>query len=314
MLRDLPSPDLLKVGWPWTKESKPLSPLMPDGKPWPKISIVTPSYNQGEYLEETIRSVLLQNYPNLEYIIMDGGSTDNSIEIIKKYEKYLTYWVSQKDNGQADAVYRGFERATGDIFAYINSDDFYLPGSFRRVAEFFTKKPEVEFLIGSCFHISSVGKILRKYYGFPADLNSMLSIGMQYCQPACFWRRDIFFATGGFDRNLIFCFDADMFLRFTRNQKPGYTFRTLAVFRRHPKSKSSNIAGVVNIEGEKLLKRYGFDTLDENLRLFIQKKSQFKYIFYRLLGRLADIYLDPIWFFKSLSSIMLSLAVRKNII
>ena len=100
---------------------------MPDGRSWPKISIVTPSYNQGEFLEETIRAVLLQNYPNLEYFIMDGGSTDNSVEIIKTYKPWLTYWVSEKDKGQADAINKGFERVTGDILAWLNSDDTYEP-------------------------------------------------------------------------------------------------------------------------------------------------------------------------------------------
>ena len=97
---------------------------------WPKISIVTPSYNQGDFLEQTILSVLNQNYPNLEYIIIDGGSTDKSMEIIKKYEKYISYWISEKDNGQADAIKKGFRKSSGEIFAWINSDDNYLYKSF----------------------------------------------------------------------------------------------------------------------------------------------------------------------------------------
>lgn len=100
---------------------------MPDGKPWPKISIVTPSFNQGQYIEETIRSILLQGYPNLEYIVIDGGSTDGAVDVIRKYEKWLTYWVSEPDKGQADAINKGLERCTGEIFNWINSDDILLP-------------------------------------------------------------------------------------------------------------------------------------------------------------------------------------------
>ncbi len=108
---------------------------------WPKISIVTPSYNQAEFLERTILSVLNQNYPNLEYIIIDGGSTDGSVEIIKKYEKFLAYWVSEKDKGQADAINKGFKRATGDIVAWQNSDDTYSPDALQSVAGFFRQNP-----------------------------------------------------------------------------------------------------------------------------------------------------------------------------
>ena len=115
-LSELPSSPPGKIGWPWTEESSQLPEKMSDGSPWPRISIVTPSYNQGQFIEETIRSVLLQGYPNVEYIIIDGGSTDNSLEIIKKYEPWLAYWVSEPDRGQSHALNKGIQKATGDIF------------------------------------------------------------------------------------------------------------------------------------------------------------------------------------------------------
>ena len=109
LISQLPPPPPDRTGWPWTEESPRLPSHMPDGSKWPKISIVTPSYNQGKFIEKTIRSVLLQNYTNLEYIIMDGGSTDESVEIIKKYKPWLTHWGSEKDEGQSDAINRGFK-------------------------------------------------------------------------------------------------------------------------------------------------------------------------------------------------------------
>lgn len=129
-LKDLPAPPEGKTGWPWTESSPQLPDKMPDGSEWPKISIVTPNYNYGRFIEETIRSVLLQGYPNLEYIVIDGNSTDNSVEIIKKYEPWLTYWVSEKDKGQANAINRGINLATGEWFNWLNSDDILLRNAF----------------------------------------------------------------------------------------------------------------------------------------------------------------------------------------
>lgn len=129
-LKDLPPAPEGKTGWPWTESSPQLPDKMPDGSEWPKISIVTPNYNYGQFIEETIRSVLLQGYPNLEYIVIDGNSTDNSVEIIKKYEPWLSYWVSEKDKGQANAINRGINLATGEWFNWLNSDDILLRNAF----------------------------------------------------------------------------------------------------------------------------------------------------------------------------------------
>ena len=126
-----------KTGWPWTEIPEPMPETLPDGSPWPKISVVTPSFNQGQFIEETIRSVLLQGYPNLEYIIIDGGSTDNTLEVIRKYEPWLTYWVSEPDRGQSHAINKGIGKAMGEILFWLNSDDLVLPSVFFRIAKMF---------------------------------------------------------------------------------------------------------------------------------------------------------------------------------
>src|SRR5262245_29806610 len=124
-LSDLPSPPPNRQGWPWTQEGAPRLDGTP-GECWPRISIVTPSYNQGRFLEETIRSVLLQGYPDLEYIVIDGGSADDSVEIIRKYERWLSFWVSERDRGQVDAINKGLRRCSGVLRNWLNSDDFLL--------------------------------------------------------------------------------------------------------------------------------------------------------------------------------------------
>src|ERR1035437_4288596 len=128
---------------------------------YPKISVITPSFNQGKYLESTIKSVLEQDYPNLEYIVIDGGSEDNSVEIIKKYEKHLAYWESVKDKGQSHAINKGFAIATGEILAWLNSDDTYEQNAIYNIAEWFRKYPELDFIYGDVNIIDEKGAVLQ---------------------------------------------------------------------------------------------------------------------------------------------------------
>lgn len=134
LLYDLPSPPAGRTGWPWVIDPPQLPNVMPNGKPWPKISIVTPSLNQGIYIEETIRSVLLQGYPDLEYVIIDGGSTDQSVDIIKKYENWLKFWISEPDKGQSDAVMKGLKYTEGEWVNWLNSDDILNPNALKNLA------------------------------------------------------------------------------------------------------------------------------------------------------------------------------------
>ena len=149
-LADLPAGPSGRVGWPWTEDSPPWTALPPGGGSWPRISIVTPSYNQGNYLEETIRSVLLQGYADLEYFIIDGGSTDDSVDIIRKYEKWLAGWVSEPDAGQSDAINKGFARTNGEIFNWLCSDDFLTKGALQSIARRFSQTPGIDVVAGAC--------------------------------------------------------------------------------------------------------------------------------------------------------------------
>jgi cellulose synthase/poly-beta-1,6-N-acetylglucosamine synthase-like glycosyltransferase len=145
--------------WPWNSEVSRIPPKLPSGKPWPRISVVTVTYNQGAYLEETIRSVLMQGYPNLEYIVVDGGSTDNTQSVLQRYSHQLAACISEPDEGQSDALNKGMSRATGDILAWLNSDDQYLPNTLRAVAESFDQA-DSDLVVGGTV-------LVRKHERFP---------------------------------------------------------------------------------------------------------------------------------------------------
>lgn len=222
-IKDLPLPTTNKTGWTWQEQSqKTLKFSSPDFK-LPKISIITPSYNQGQYIEETIRSVLLQAYPNLEYIIIDGGSTDRTVDIIKKYEPWITYWVSEPDRGQTYAINKGLAKATGDIIAYLNSDDYYLPNTFFKVAESFRSFPDADLFHGRCRYVNETGDKIGEQWGNIACFTEIIDLWgvwwrkQQFVQPEVFWTKRITEKIGLFNEDLYFVMDYEYWCRILQN-------------------------------------------------------------------------------------------------
>jgi len=223
---------------------------------WPKITVVTPSYNQGKFIETTIRSVLDQGYPNLEYIIVDGGSTDESVDIIRRYEKQLAWWVSEKDKGASDAIAKGFSRATGSILAYLNSDDLYLPGSLQTIAETM-QDPEVDVAYGNMYWIGTDGAIIGEQRQTPFKPMAYLYGGSTLQQPATFWKKELYQKCGAMDPSYHFAFDTDLFVRFALGgARFKHVNRLIASFRIHPQSKSSTQLEVCSRELQRLRQKY----------------------------------------------------------
>ena len=210
----------------------------------PKITVVTPSLNQARFLEESIVSVLSQGYPNLEYIIMDGGSTDGSKAIIEKYSSSLAYWCSEPDQGQADALKRGFALATGEIFCWLNADDLYLPGALLAIGTFFATHPQAEALNGGAFVVDENGApFLQGFWTYSEGVAATYRRLKWYGQDGIFqqstsWRRTAFEAVGGVNRNLFFLMDKDLFVRLAMRRSFSRIPRLLACFRLHGASKT----------------------------------------------------------------------------
>lgn len=206
---------------------------------YPKISIVTPSFNQGQFLEQTIMSVLGQNYPNLEYIIIDGGSIDNSVEIIKKYENKLAYWESRKDQGQTHAINKGLRRATGDIIAYLNSDDQYCPGVLYIAADHFLNHSQSMWLCGNVLYADSEGTVSTKKKPIYSPFILRFASSSLY-QPNVFLRRQILSEVGYLREDFHTIMDQEWFCRIAEFYPPDIVDIDFAKFRWHPNSKSSS--------------------------------------------------------------------------
>jgi glycosyltransferase involved in cell wall biosynthesis len=223
---------------------------------WPKISVVTPSYNQAEFLERTIVSVLSQGYPNLEYIIIDGGSTDGSVDIIRKYADKLSYWISEKDKGQTDALNKGFRRCTGDIVAWLNSDDEYCCDSLKSAAREFMSDSSLDIVFGNRLTVDENGKILRDDRHTRVTFPALILYGQVISQPASFWKRSLFDKYGYLDESLKFCMDYEFYCRIGTNIKTKHIKTHLAKFRRHSSSKTCTVQDVFREEHGRIRKQY----------------------------------------------------------
>ena len=220
------------------------------------ISVVTPSFNQGRFLGETMDSIHSQNYPKLEHIVMDGGSTDESVDIIKSYDTRLAYWVSQPDGGQTDALIRGFERSTGDIQCWLNSDDLFEPRTLHQVADYFDRNPAVQFVYGDSIWIDEAGTIIKRKREHAFNRFVWMYDHNFIPQPSAFWRRELYETVGGLDGAFDFAMDADLWIRFADVTRPRHVRRTWSRMRFYADQKNTRMRGVSGQEGRAIRSRY----------------------------------------------------------
>ncbi|NWG08292.1 MAG: glycosyltransferase [Chloroflexi bacterium] len=205
----------------------------------PLVSIVTPSFNQVRYIEATIQSVLGQEYPRIEYIIVDGGSTDGTVDIIKRYESRLAWWVSEKDKGQTDAINKGFARATGEILAWINSDDTYEPGAVAAAVQYLQGHPEVGMVYADCNFINEDGRVIGKFGSAQTDYRLLRRGYVHIPQQTMFLRADLWRQVGPLDPSFYFAMDYDLWTRIAaRSQLKYLPGQTWANFRLHTTGKT----------------------------------------------------------------------------
>ena len=205
----------------------------------PVISIVTPSFNQGKFLEDTLRSVVSQEYPHTEHIVLDGGSTDESVEIIRRYARHLQYWASAPDRGQAHAINMGLAMAKGEVLGWLNSDDTLLPGALATVGKTFAEHPEVDLVYGDFIYTDVAGRPVRRRHVFSSISYESLLYHDYLGQPALFFRRSLYDKVGPLDEALYYCLDWDLFLRMWRVCRPLHVPALLATYRLDHAAKSN---------------------------------------------------------------------------
>jgi len=245
-MKELPDPPSGRTGWPWTEQSTGLPVRAENGQEWQRITVVTPSYNQGRFIEETIRSVLLQGYPNLEYIIMDGGSTDNSVEIIRRYASWLTHWVSEADSGQSDAINRGLRIGSGRFAAWVNSDDLLCKNALVEHARRAGFEDSLVY-VGNCLYINESRNRLSRHTGRVHCFEDLVRIadvwhsGGHIVQPEVLFPRELALAVGGLNVENHHSMDFELWGRLLLSgARIRYTGVDFGTFRKHEGQKIGN--------------------------------------------------------------------------
>ena len=271
---------------------------------WPKITVVTPNYNQGDFIERCIKSVINQDYPNFEYFIIDAESTDLSIEIIKRYENKIDYWISEKDKGQSDAINKGLQKATGTIFNWLNADDYLEPKAFFRVAESYLNSSSAAGWIGACRIVDKDGNVHKIIMpnGVERDHIGNNWNGMVFYQPSCFLSTDKVKKIGKLNIDLHYCMDFELYLRLLKNDKFIIGNGIWANAIKHPEAKTQKTLDQCYLEVIEVQKKNNYhdgaknrydrrfgngrleyiipSDLTKQLRFFLRKK---KYLFFRKL-------------------------------
>ena len=253
-----------------------------------RVSIVTPSYNQARYLEATINSVLEQDYKDLEYFVIDGGSTDGSLEIIHKYEKYLAGWVSETDRGQTDAINKGFARCTGDIYAWLNSDDTYQPGAVQEAVNFFQQNPDFGLVYGDTNFIDENGRVRGRFPAAQTDYKKLRQGYVHIPQQAAFFKGEIWKKVGPLDPDFYFAMDYDLWVRIARVAPLVYTPRLWANFRLHGDAKTISADDRCWPEMLKVHRRDGGSLFSVIHAKYLLRKVVAPYINWRRKKRLVD--------------------------
>lgn len=287
-LQELPHPPTNKTGWLWT-EASPQAPALPQGLTYPVITVVTPSYNQAQFLEETIRSVLLQGYPALEYLVIDGGSQDGSVEIIRRYEQWLTDWQSEPDRGQSHAINKGWTKATGQILHWLNSDDILLPGALTAIGQAFAQDPSLQVLMGHCLLTDINGQPQGSKSPKDLDFEALICGGSAAGQPAVFFSTHLVQQIGQLKEHLHYGLDREYFIRISQvkpSVKVCQLSRSLACSRQWGETKSSKHQIKFFEERRQILD----DIFAQSVAPNIQKLRKFAYgdTFYRQAYALAE--------------------------
>jgi len=223
---------------------------------WSKISVVVPSFNQAKFIEETLRSVIEQNYPNLELIVIDGGSTDGSVAVIKKYEKYITYWVSEPDGGQTKGLIKGFYHATGNIQCWLNSDDLLEKGALASVAHYFQSHPNIDAVFGNTLWIDEAGQPLREQREIPFNRFIWMYTYNYIPGMSMFWRKDIYDKVGGLNPEFDLSMDADLWIRFAEVGRIAHVRETWSQMRFYPEQKNRRLRDRSDAEDIRIRARY----------------------------------------------------------